>query len=94
MRPEALTEVQRKTGTQGQNVLKMCAGFGWSRVNFLHSSKDKAMFWICPGNSADNRDVIVIAELCSQRVKAFSAAHITLEEAGDAQKVRRGHRHS
>ena len=31
-----------------------CAGFGWDRVNFLHSSSYGAVFWICAGNSADN----------------------------------------
>lgn len=73
-------------------MLKMCAGFGWSRINFLLSSNTRAMFWISAGNTADNRDVIVIAELFSQRVKAFSAAHIMPEKAGGAQKARRGHR--
>jgi len=31
------------------------AGFGWDRVNFLHSSLYDAMFWICDENSVDNR---------------------------------------
>ena len=35
--------------------LHSCAGFGWGRVNFFHSSLYGAMFWICAGNSADNR---------------------------------------
>jgi len=31
-----------------------CAGFGWGRVNFPHSSWDGAVFWICGENSVDN----------------------------------------
>ena len=31
-----------------------CAGFGWDRVNFLHSSWYGATFWICAGNSVGN----------------------------------------
>lgn len=64
-------------------MLKTCAGFGWSRINLLPSSNIRAMFWICAGNTADNRDVIAIAEPCSQRVKAFPAAHITPEKLGE-----------
>lgn len=67
-------------------MLKMCAASGWRRVNFLHSSDNRAMFWVCARNSADNRDAIAMAKNCSQRAKAFAAAHITPEEAGGAQK--------
>jgi len=35
-----------------------CADFGWDRVNFLHSSWDGAMFWICAENSVDNRGML------------------------------------
>ena len=31
-----------------------CSGFGWSRVNVLHSSYYGAKFWICAENSVDN----------------------------------------
>lgn len=33
----------------------LCAGFDCDRVNFLHRSWHGAMFWICTGNSVDNR---------------------------------------
>jgi len=33
----------------------MCAGFGWDRFVFLHSSSFGAMFWLCAENSGDNR---------------------------------------
>jgi len=35
-------------------VTMWCAGFGWDRVNFLHSNWYEAMFWICAENSIDN----------------------------------------
>jgi len=28
-----------------------CAGFGWGRVSFIHSSWCGAMVWICAGNT-------------------------------------------
>jgi len=34
--------------------VRVCAAFGWYRVNFLHSGTYGAMFWICAGNSVDN----------------------------------------
>ena len=41
-------------GWDTQMKLVRCAGFGWGRVNFLHSSWYGAMFWICDENSVDN----------------------------------------
>ncbi|XP_074989722.1 LOW QUALITY PROTEIN: tubulin alpha-8 chain-like [Calonectris borealis] len=38
----------------GKLWLQLCAGFGWGRVKFLHSSWYGAVFWICAGNSVDN----------------------------------------
>ena len=37
-----------------------CAGFGWHRLNFLHSSWYGAMFWICAGNSVDNAGMFLL----------------------------------
>lgn len=54
-----------------------CAGSGWNRVNFLHSSLYVAMFWIYAGNIVDNRDVFITAEQCLHRVEAFSASQDT-----------------
>ena len=35
-------------------LLSWSAGFGWDRVNFLHSSWYGAVFWICDENGVDN----------------------------------------
>jgi len=37
-----------------KSELTHCAGFGWGRVNYLHSSYYAAMFWICVENSVDS----------------------------------------
>lgn len=55
--------------------LAACAGFGWERVNFLHSIWSRAVFWICSGNIVDNTDDLVTAEQGSHSIKALS--HIT-----------------
>lgn len=57
--------------------LAACAGFDWERVNFLHSSWGRAVFWICTGNIVDNTHDLVTAEQGSHSIKAFSVSHIT-----------------
>lgn len=59
------------------SLLAACAGVGWGRVNFLHSSCSRAVFWICTGNMADNTNDAVAAEQGSHSIKAFSVSHIT-----------------
>lgn len=34
-----------------------CAGFGWGRVNFLHSDWCEAVFWNCAENSVSNTEM-------------------------------------
>ena len=77
---------QKPTCNSQMSGLLHCAGFGWDRVNFLHSSWYGAMFWICAGNSGDNTRIFVlqwdntvfaIAEQRLDRVKAFAASHTT-----------------
>jgi len=40
--------------------VSFCAGFGWDRVNFLHSSQSGAMFWICAEHSVDNTGMFLL----------------------------------
>jgi len=37
-----------------QVIKSHCAGFGWDRVNFLHTSWYETIFWICAENSVDH----------------------------------------
>lgn len=37
-------------------------GFGWERINFLHSTLYGAMFWIFDQKSVNNRDFFAVAE--------------------------------
>ena len=68
----ASASVQWPANIRLDQPVRRCAGFGWDRVNFLHSSWYGAMFWICAENSVDNtRDVLVIAEQCLHRIKAW-----------------------
>ena len=62
----------------GHLFLGLCAGFGWDRVNFLHSSEYGAMVWICAENSVDNSGVVLLLlSSASTASKAFSASHPT-----------------
>lgn len=58
----------------------MCAGFGWERVHFLHSSWHRAVVWICAENSVDRiriRGDFVIAEQCTHFYFSNSLPHPT-----------------
>jgi len=53
----------------------MCAGFGWGRVNFLHSSWSGALLWVCAANSVGNTGMFLLLLSSAHRVRAFSAPH-------------------
>lgn len=67
-----------------------CAAFICKRLNFLQNSLLGAVFWICDQNSADNMPNYEL--ICELNMKDISAAHNhhTSDQAGDAQKIRRG----
>lgn len=46
------------------------------RINFLHSSKDEAMFWICEETSVDNPGIFSLLLNGAYRVRAFSVPHL------------------
>ena len=57
----------------------LCPGFGWDRVNFLHSSWYDAVLWTYDENNGDNTWMIsVVAEQGLHRAKAFPAFHAAL----------------
>lgn len=56
-------------------MMKTCTGFGWDRINFIHSSCFGAVFWICAGI----RDSFV-TEQDLLGVKAFPVPHPTPPE--------------
>lgn len=35
-------------------IIEICAGYGWDKVNILHSSSCSALFWICVKDSTEN----------------------------------------
>jgi len=55
-------------------LVATCAGFGWDRVNFLHSSWYGATFWICADHSVDDTGMF---SLLLSRIKASSASRPT-----------------
>ena len=73
--------------------LPRCAGFGWGRVNFLHSSWYGAVVWICAGNSVDNTGMfsLLLSSAYTEPRPFLLLTHPTSEQAGGAQGVWRGH---
>lgn len=63
-----------------------CAGFGWGRVNFLHSSWCKTMFWICAGISVVNIGIMQrcfsLLQTSTGKVKAFSIFITPYQQVG------------
>lgn len=49
-----------------------CAGCGWGRVSFPHSSWWWAVFWICPESRIDTVKMFL---LCFHSIQLFSASH-------------------
>lgn len=58
--------------------IQYCTGLGWDRINFLHSTSEDAMLWICGQNSVDNTQGLVFAEQRLYRAKNCSASHAAL----------------
>lgn len=54
--------------------LSCCSGFGWSRVNYLHTGQCECMFSVCAEHSNDNRDIFIFSDqtVSLSRAKAFS----------------------
>lgn len=52
-----LQAISYQQAYDNQTLLCDCTGSVWDRVNFLHSSRYGAVFWICDENSASNTPV-------------------------------------
>lgn len=50
-------ENQQKLSITTHTLMTAYAGFGWCKVNFLHSTLYRAMSWICARNSIDNTEM-------------------------------------
>lgn len=52
----------------------LCAAFGWSTVNFLHSTRTVAMIWMCAVSRVDSTGMCWLWELsvCKTRQKVYS----------------------
>ena len=74
----SLCTVRIKLSLSPSPDLRLCTGFGWDRVESLHSSLYRAVLWTCAGNSADSTGV---AKQCLHSVKTFSTSHTTLPES-------------
>lgn len=48
--------------------LRLCGGFGWDRVNFLHSSWYGAVFGIFVLKTVDNKNIFITAALLLYRL--------------------------
>lgn len=70
------------------------AGFGWGRVDFLHSSSYEAMFWVCARNGADNTGMfsLLLSSAYTASTPFLPLAPPYQQGGGDAQEV--GRRHS
>ena len=57
--------------------IRVCPGFGWERVNGLHSSWSGALLWICAENSVGNTGMFWLLLSSAHTVRAFSAPQTT-----------------
>ena len=71
----------------------VCAGLGWDRVNFLHSSWYGAMLWIYAENSVDNSGMFsLLLSSAYAASRPFLPLTPHVQWGGwDAQEVGRGH---
>jgi len=57
--------------------VQLCAGFGWGKVGFLHSSWYRAMLCACAENHVDSTEMFPLLLSSAYIAKNFPASHPT-----------------